>query len=143
MKEKRVKETRLGEWLREKAPNVLDAVGDALPEQGVLGIIKNLVNTNEKDGEFVRAMAEAEVAAQESVTKRWEVDMTSDTKLAKIVRPVTLISLMGLYLILAVWDSIGSADFEVKESYVDLLQVLMLTAFGAYFAGRSMEKVKR
>jgi len=30
--------------------------------------------------------------------------------------------------------------FNVKDSYVSLLELLMLTAFGAYFAGRTIEK---
>jgi len=41
-----------------------------------------------------------------------------------------------------VFDSVGKFNFDVKDSYVDLLQVLMLTAFGAYFAGRTIEKTK-
>jgi hypothetical protein len=41
------------------------------------------------------------------------------------------------------FDSVDTLPFNVKDSYVDLLQILMLTAFGAYFAGRSIEKVKK
>ena len=40
-------------------------------------------------------------------------------------------------------DSMDNWAFNVKDSYVDLLQVLMLTAFGAYFAGRTIEKAKK
>ena len=39
---KKIKETGLGKWLKNKAPNVLDVVGDFLPDQGALGIVKNL-----------------------------------------------------------------------------------------------------
>ena len=38
------KETKLGAWLSTKAPEVLHAVGDMLPDQGVLGIAKNIVD---------------------------------------------------------------------------------------------------
>ena len=40
-------------------------------------------------------------------------------------------------------DSMDNVPFNVKDSYVDLLQILMLTAFGAYFAGRTIEKAKK
>jgi len=42
-KKRRLRDTRLGQWLTDQAPTVLDAVGDVLPERGVLGIVKNLV----------------------------------------------------------------------------------------------------
>jgi hypothetical protein len=69
--------------------------------------------------------------------------MGSDVKLAKMIRPVTLIALMSMFMVTMVADSMDNWPFNVKDSYVDLLQVLMLTAFGAYFAGRTIEKAKK
>ena len=43
-KRKKLRDTKVGQWLRTSAPKVLDAVGDALPDSGVLGIVKNLVD---------------------------------------------------------------------------------------------------
>jgi len=143
MSAKKLKDTKLGAWLREKAPNVLDKVGDVLPDEGALGIVKNLINADEKDAAYAEAMADAEREAQANVTARWQADMQSDERLAKLVRPLTLIVLLALYLGLAIADSVGGWDFEVKEQYIDLLQILSLTAFGAYFAGRSLEKTKK
>ena len=143
MSAKKLKDTKLGAWLREKAPNVLDKVGDVLPDEGALGIVKNLISADEKDAAYAEAMADAEREAQANVTARWQADMQSDERLAKLVRPLTLIVLLALYLCLAVADSVGSWNFEVKEQYIDLLQILSLTAFGAYFAGRSLEKTKK
>lgn len=139
----KIKDTKLGQWLKDKAPKVLDIVGDALPDQGVLGIVKNLVDAKERDAQYDLAMAEAEIKAQEAVTARWKSDNESGNRLAQAVRPVTLIALLSLYLMLAVADSVNKWDFDVKESYIDLLQVLSMTAFGAYFAGRSYEKTKK
>jgi hypothetical protein len=143
MSAKKLKDTKLGAWLREKAPNVLDKVGDVLPDEGALGIVKNLISADEKDAAYAEAMADAEREAQANVTARWQADMQSDERLAKLVRPLTLIVLLALYLGLAIADSVGGWNFEVKEQYIDLLQILSLTAFGAYFAGRSLEKTKK
>ena len=41
---KRIKDTKLGIWLKEKAPNVLGMVGDLLPDSGALGVVKNLLD---------------------------------------------------------------------------------------------------
>ena len=42
----KIKDTKIGAFLKEKAPNVLAVVGDLLPDAGALGIVKNLIETN-------------------------------------------------------------------------------------------------
>ena len=142
--ETKIKDTGLGKWLKSKAPNVLDLVGDLLPDQGGLGIVKNLIekdpDVNTEEG---TAAVDAEIQFQNNVTERWKADMGSDVKLAKLIRPVTLIALMGMFMVTMVAASMDNWPFNVKDSYVDLLQILMLTAFGAYFAGRTIEKAKK
>ena len=142
--ETKIKDTGLGKWLKSKAPNVLDVVGDLLPDQGGLGIVKNLIekdpDVNTEEG---TAAVDAEIQFQNNVTERWKADMGSDVKLAKLIRPVTLIALMSMFMVTMVADSMDNWPFNVKDSYVDLLQILMLTAFGAYFAGRTIEKAKK
>jgi hypothetical protein len=140
----KIKNTKLGAWLREKAPNVLSTVGDLLPDQGALGVVKNLLDKEPGiDPAEAQAAIDAEVKFQENVTERWKADMGSDVKLAKLIRPITLIALMTMFMLTMVFDSLDNLPFTVKDSYVDLLQVLMLTAFGAYFAGRTIEKSKK
>ena len=41
---KKIKDTKLGAWLKDKAPNVLDTVADLLPDSGGLGVVKNLLD---------------------------------------------------------------------------------------------------
>ena len=65
------------------------------------------------------------------------------TKLATLIRPVTLIALMAMFMITMVLDSMDQLPFNVKDSYVSLLEILMLTSFGAYFAGRTIEKSRK
>tara|TARA_Y100000592_G_scaffold91890_1_gene152716 strand:- start:50 stop:490 length:441 start_codon:yes stop_codon:yes gene_type:complete len=141
---KKIKDTKLGSWLRKAAPGVLDKVADLLPDQGGLGIVKNLLdNEPNVDPVEAKAMLDAEVQFQNNVSERWKADMSSDVKLAKLIRPVTLIALMSMFMVTMVLDSLDNLPFNVKDSYVSLLEILMLTAFGAYFAGRTIEKSKR
>lgn len=143
-KKKKIKDTKLGSWLKEKAPNVLGIVGELLPDKGALGVVKNLIDNDDSvDPEEAQRMIDAEVRFQENVTERWKADMGSDVKLAKLIRPLTLIALMVMFMLTMTADSIDSWPFNVKDSYVDLLQILMMTAFGAYFAGRTIEKSKK
>ena len=140
----KIKDTKLGKWLKSKAPNVLNTVGDLLPDQGALGLVKNLIDKDpDVDTAEGTAMVDAEIEFQKNVTERWKADMGSDVKLAKLISPVTLICLMAMFMVTMFLDSLDQLPFNVKDSYVSLLEILMLTAFGAYFAGRTIEKAKK
>ena len=143
-KKTKIRDTKLGAWLKSKAPNVLNVVGDLLPDSGGLGVVKNLItNDPEVDTDEGMAAVEAEIQFQNNVTERWKADMGSDVKLAKLIRPVTLICLMVMFMATMVADSMDAWPFNVKDSYVSLLEILMLTAFGAYFVGRTIEKSRK
>jgi len=139
----KIKNTKLGAWIRQKAPHLMETVGDLLPDSGGLGVVKNLLRLEDIDPVEVQARIDAEVEFQKTVTERWKADMASDVKLAKLIRPVTLICLMAMFVVTMVLDSLDYLPFNVKDSYVSLLEILMLTAFGAYFAGRTIEKSKK
>lgn len=140
----KIKDTKLGAWLKEKAPGILDTVGDLLPDQGGLGVVKNLLDREpDIDPAEAKAKVDAEIEFQKNVTERWKADMSGDVKLAKLIRPVMLIVLIAIFVGLVIFDSLDNQPFNVRESYVSLLEILMLTVFGAYFAGRTVEKTKR
>ena len=79
---------------------------------------------------------------EKNITSRWEADLKSDSWLSKNVRPMTLIFLIVCTMLLIFIDA-GALNFEVKSSWVDLLQLVLITVIGAYFGGRSLEKVKK
>ena len=142
--ETKIKDTKLGGWLKKKAPSILDTVGELLPDRGGLGVVKNLLEKDDKvDPAEAKAMLDAEVQFQNNVSERWKADMGSDVRLAKYIRPVTLIALMVMFMATMVMDSLDNLPFNVKDSYVSLLEILMLTSFGAYFAGRTIEKSRK
>jgi hypothetical protein len=143
MSDKKLRDTKVGQWLREKAPSVLEVVGDVLPDRGVLGVVKNLVDKDPTlDSESFKAVMESEIKAQENVTRRWEADAKSDVKLAKLIRPVMLVLLCVFFMVMMIWEG-TDPNFKPPESYISLLEILMLTVFGAYFAGRTVEKVRK
>ena len=79
---------------------------------------------------------------EKEISTRWNADMTSDSWLSKNVRPMVLIFLVVSTVLLVFIDA-GVIAFEVKASWVDLLQLVLITVIGAYFGGRSLEKVKK
>jgi len=53
-----------------------------------------------------------------------------------------MIVLMVFFMVVMVWDGMDES-FMPRDSYISLLEILMLTVFGAYFAGRTVEKIKK
>jgi len=144
---KKIKDTKVGIWLKDKAPDVLDTVGELLPDQGALGVVKRLIDLEpnmsaQEKMEFEKMLMEYESNAQDNVTERWKSDMMSDSWLSKNIRPMILMYLILSFTIFVVTDSIENVGFNINESYIDVFSVLMTTAFTAYFAGRSYEKVR-
>lgn len=109
-------------------------------------VIDNLSTSEEERLEAKRKMEEvlmqAESKAQEQVTRRWEADMKSDNWLSKNIRPLICIFLTIIFVILSVFDG-NAGEFKIAESYIPIYQTLLITVYGAYFAGRSIEKIKR
>ena len=118
--------------------------GDLIKNVG--GVLDNLTTTKEEKLEAERKIKELvanyEVEMEKNITSRWEADLKSDSWLSKNVRPMTLIFLIVCTMLLIFIDA-GAINFNVKDSYVDLLQLVLITVIGAYFGGRSLEKVKK
>ena len=92
--------------------------------------------------EMTQIWINAEDDIQKNVSDRWKNDMNSDSWLSKNVRPIVLLFLV-LSTVLIVFIDAGVIAFNVKEKWVDLLQLVLITVIGAYFGGRSYEKTKR
>ena len=86
-------------------------------------------------------IAKHEVEMEQEITSRWSSDMNSDSWLSKNVRPLVLIFLVVSTVLLVFIDA-GAIAFVVEDKWTDLLQLVLITVIGAYFGGRSIEKVK-
>ena len=114
--------------------------------KNVGGVIDNLHTSKEEKLEAERKVKELisnyEIEMEKNITERWKMDMQSDSWLSKNIRPLVLIFLVVSTVLLVFIDA-GVISFEVKASWVDLLQLVLITVIGAYFGGRSLEKVKK
>ena len=145
MSKKRFKETKVGVFLKKKAPAILDTVGEFLPDQGGLGIVKNLItsdNTIEpKDKETALKLLDQDIAEMGNISERWASDMKSDSWLSKNTRPMTLIFLTLAMTIFIILDS--TVLLEIKTGWVSLLEALLITVYVAYFGSRGAEKITK
>jgi len=118
--------------------------GDLVKSVG--GVLDSLTTTEEEkldaERKIKQLICDHEERMQQNVTDRWSADMKSDSWLSKNIRPLVLIFLVVSTVLLIFIDS-GLIKFHVKSSWVDLLQLVLITVIGAYFGGRSLEKVKK
>jgi|TARA_R100000935_G_scaffold42370_1_gene64205 hypothetical protein len=109
-------------------------------------IVDKFVHTKDEQAAFKKEMDElwidAEADMQKNITERWLSDGKSDSWLSKNVRPMVLIFLC-ISTVLMVFIDAGAISFDLKDSHTDLLQMILLTCIGAYFGGRSYEKIKK
>ena len=109
-------------------------------------VVDNLTTTDEERAEAKQKLQDMirgyEAQMQKEVSTRWTQDMNSDSWLSKNIRPMVLIFLVVSTVILIFIDG-GVISFHVESNWINLLQLTLLTVIGAYFGGRSWEKVKK
>ena len=114
--------------------------------KGVGGVIDNLHTSKEEklaaEQKIQKLIANHQAKMEQNITDRWSADMNSDSWLSKNVRPLVLVFLV-ISTVLMIFIDAGTIAFEVEAKWTDLLQLVLITVIGAYFGGRSLEKVKK
>ena len=127
----------LGKLLSGGATELIKSVG---------GVIDNLHTSKEEklaaELKIKDMIMSYEAEMQKQVTERWKMDMNSDSWLSKNIRPLVLVFLVVATILLIFIDG-GVISFKVEDKWTDLLQLVLITVIGAYFGGRSLEKVKK
>ena len=108
-------------------------------------IVDEISTTDEErlelKAKFKQIVLNAQANAEEQITRRWESDNKAGWLPANI-RPLTLAFLVVSTMVLIFIEG-GVIDFNVKSNWIDLLQLVLITVIGAYFGGRSVEKIKK
>lgn len=126
----------LGKIFSKGAKGLVDSVGSIIDE----------VHTSDEEKQQMKLKIQEmitshEAKIQEQVTRRWEADMKGNW-LTKSIRPLSLAFLLLALTIFTLVD-FGFVDLDIKDSWIELWKMLAITAFGAYFGGRSYEKMKK
>ena len=107
-------------------------------------LVDNVVTTDEERKtlkiKLKQVLAQAEGSAQEQVTRRWEADSKAGWLPANI-RPLTLVFLTFVFVVISMFDG-NIGGFTISPAYIPIYQTLLLCVYSAYFAGRSIEKIK-
>jgi hypothetical protein len=88
--------------------------------------------------EFAKLAADAMKNEDNNVSTRWSADMASDSWLSKNIRPMSLVAIFIGYFLFAMMSAFG---LNANEAYVTLLGQWGMLIMGAYFGGRTVEKL--
>lgn len=142
---KKLRDTKLGSWLKQKAPKILDTVGDALPDAGILGVVKSLVfedkSLSPADREEFNQLFSAalRVVSEKQVTKRWEADVSGKSWLSQNIRPL-IVGVLVLFLVVFILLDTLAVKYEIREVWVRMYETILMTSIGGYFVVRSIDK---
>jgi hypothetical protein len=135
--------SRIGKFIEQKAPGLLDMVGDVTGIGG-FDLLGKLIDGNQtldsETKEKANALLQQDINAEMVRNIRHATDMASDSWLSKNIRPLTLIFLLLIFSAITIIDS-ASGSFDVKQEYITLYGQLLLTAFSFYFVLRGVEKI--
>jgi hypothetical protein len=156
MSKKPFKETKLGTFLTEKLPNVAKIVGDVLPDKGILGIVKNIIDNDsgipdEQKIEFHRLLQDHEKEMYElEVTDRSSA-RTREVDLAKVVGhsdymvwflAVALMIAFGFIVWHLIRDSVPSENRELVTNIVGIIEGLLISIYSYYFGSSMGSRIK-
>jgi uncharacterized membrane protein len=151
----KVKDTKIGKWLKDKAPQIAEVVGDVLPNEGVLGIIKNLIQKEKMSAEELKEFqrltneiyletARLEQKDKESARIR-EVEYIKQTGHADwmmiFVGLTIMITFLGL-MILIVFKPIPTDNEHIVVNAIGILEGLVLSVAGYYYGSSLGSRIK-
>ena len=92
---KKFKDTKVGQFLVGKG-GVFSSLTDSIPDKGLLGLVKNLINKDDtlpfQDKETALKLLEMDNNELIEITKRWESDNKSDSSLAYTNKVLNLLT---------------------------------------------------
>lgn len=145
---KKFRDTKVGQFLKTKAPKILDRVGDLLPDSGVLGIVKNLIDKapeltpedRELAHQHLKELYELEVRDRDSARNR-EIEVAKTGKFDFLFMLTGLIGL-GVFVFIVYVIVYLEVPKENKELFIHLIGIaegVVLSIFGYYF-GSAVKK---
>ena len=144
MSKKKFKDTKVGGFLSKVAPKLLEGVGDVLPNNGALGILKNVISKDDtipqQDKDIALELLKQDAIEMQEVTKRLESD--NEHNVTRLVRPISYAAMFVLYMACIFFDG-NLGDFQIKDQYIPSITSLFSTMTIFYFGSRGLEKVMK
>jgi len=131
MSKKRFKDTKVGQFLLEKIPDVVGSLAGDTPVGNVIRTLIGGSELSEADKQIALKKLEQEIHEFDGITKRWVADSSSNSWLAQNVRPLTLVFLTIAF--------VTGWAYQLEE--LQVVKELLTIVFIGYFGSRGAEKI--
>jgi len=145
MRKKRFKETKIGGWLKDKAPEILNAAGDLLPDAGLLGMVGKMIDSSQLSSED-KALAhrqltelyQLEVEDRKSARRLYSTD-SSVQKVLAIVFTIAYFLLSYIMFKYFIEEDISLGEFEISfiSTIFGAMSAKVNTVVDFFFGGSS------
>lgn len=131
MSKKKFKDTKVGQFLLEKIPDVVGSLAGDTPVGNVIRTLIGGSELSEADKQIALKKLEQEIHEFDGITKRWVADSSSNSWLAQNVRPLTLVFLTIAF--------VTGWVYQLEE--LQVVKELLTIVFIGYFGSRGAEKI--
>jgi phage host-nuclease inhibitor protein Gam len=149
--ERKKKWGKAKEWLKTNAPKALDVVGDILPDNGALGVIKNILDKDpdvspEQQAQFdamIKEMYELEVRDRESARTR-EVEVKKAGKQDWMMFITGVVGLASF--VFTIYAVVYVENVRENDLFIHLMGMIEGVVIGnifAYYYGTSSQDRKK
>lgn len=123
--------------------NIFSDTTSKLVEKIGEAIDRNVTNKEEKlkaEKDVAKVLLDFELSIDQSVTERHKIDMNSDNKLSKNIRPASFIILFTVVAFISITDG-NFWGMNVQPEYIELYKSLLSLMVAFYFGSRGVEKI--
>jgi len=131
MSKKKFKDTKVGQFLLEKIPDVVGSLAGDTPLGNVVKTLIGGSDMSDADKEIALKKLDQEINEFDGITRRWVADSRSGSWLSSNVRPLTLAFLTVAFVI----------GWAYQLEGLDTVKSLLQIVFMGYFGSRGFEKV--
>lgn len=148
MSKKPFGQTKLGKLLKSVGSPIVDIVGDVLPDAGVLGVVKNLIDKDDTLSPEVKAQAQEHVARMyELEVKDRESARNREVELAKAGKNDPMMLITGIVGLLSfafiIYATVYVPSVLENDLYVHLMGMIegvVISNIFAYYYGTSAKQ---
>ena len=138
----KLKETKLGQWFRDKSPDVLEAIGELVPGGEVLkalGVLIDKTTESEAEKEEARFMLQELENADRASARNREVEVTKALGKRDYMQMFVGVSAMLIGIALVIWAKNGVEDKEIFFHILGFAEGTLVGQVVNYYFGSSQK----
>lgn len=139
---KKLKDTKLGEWFRNKAPKAFEVIGDVVPGGDALKAIGALIDAStesEEEKEKARLMLAEFANADRASARNREIEITKTLKKRDWMQSFVGIAAMVIGITMVIWAKSGVEDKEIFFHILGFAEGTLVGQVVNYYFGSSQK----